>query len=59
MLKFNNTKKVVIPGIAPRDLSDDDIKLIAMVEGVTPAQVKKNLTATGLYSEVPKTKGKK
>lgn len=58
MLKFNSTKKVIIPGVAPRDLSNDDIKRIAIAEDITPAQVKKNLTATGLYSEVKK-KGKK
>lgn len=59
MLKFDNTKKVIRPGYPARDLSESDIKRIANAEDMTVSEVKKNLLATGLYSEVPKTKGKK
>ena len=56
MLKFERNKKVVIPGVPPRDLSEDDIKKIAKSEGLTVAKAKKQLVETGLYSETKKGK---
>lgn len=56
MLKFERNKKVVIPGVPPRDLSEGDIKRIAESEGLTVAKAKKQLIETGLYSEAKKGK---
>ena len=57
MLKFNEDKKIIIPGVPPRDLSKEDIKkFVGGGWGSTVKQVEKNLIKSGLYF-VPDSEG--